>query len=268
MPDNVAVATPAPAAAPPLAAATPAVASPPAQPAAAPQAPAAASSPAPAAAGEPAKAADAAPAKPAVIQSLIGDEPAPDAAKPADAKPADAPADGAVVYDIKLPEGVQIDAPMMDQAKTMFAEAKVAPEAAQKFADFHVGQLTALKTQMENNQIEAWNTYITGKQQEVMADPVIGGTKFPEAKARIESGLRTFFGITDSTPANAPERKAHAEFIGVLKYTGAGSTLPMLRVLDKIASPRSEGRPAPVGGPSAPKRSPAEKMYPTKQAAE
>lgn len=264
MPDNiVATPTPAPAAAPSPIAATPAVVATPVPAAAAPQAPALATSPAPAAAGEPAKAE---PAKPAIIQSLIGDEGVP----VAEVKPADAPApvEGAVVYDLKLPEGVQIDAPQMEVAKGLFGEAKVAPEIAQKFADFHISQLQAVKTTLENNQIEAWNTYISGKQQEVMSDPVLGGNKFPEAKTRIESGLRTFFGITDATPANAAERKAHADFLGVLKYTGAGSTLPMLRLLDKIASPRSEGRPAPVGGPSAPKKSPVDKMYPPRQAAE
>ena len=266
MPEATPIATPAPAAAPSVpAVATPAAA--PASPvpaAAAPAAPAAASSPAPAAAGE---AAPAAKAPPAVIESLIGEAPKPvegEAAKPAEeAKPAEP-----TTYDIKLPEGVEADPALIDAAKAIFTEAKVAPEVAQKLATFHGEQMKALGDALVAKQYETWNTTISGWQKEVTADPELGGAKWSTTKAAIEGGLQSVFGVTPTTPADAPQRAQHKAFVAALAYTGAGSNLAILRGLHRMVAARSEGKPVAVGGPSPQKLSAAEKMYPTKQAAE
>lgn len=259
MPDATpAVATPAPAAAPSIpAVATPAVVSPPAQPTAAPSAPAAVSSPAPAAAGEK--------AAPAVIESLIGTEPTPvdPNAPPAEAAPVEPTA-----YDIKLPEGVEADPALMEAAQAIFTEAKVAPEVAQKLATFHGEQMQKLGEAMVAKQYDAWNTTISGWQKEVTADPEIGGAKWNTTKAAIEGGLQSVFGVTPTTPADAPQRAQHKAFVAALAYTGAGSNLAILRGLHRMVAARSEGKPVAVGGPSPQKLTAAEKMYPTKQAAE
>ena len=253
--------TPAPAAAPPLAAATPAASpSSPSPQAAAPAAtPAAASSPAPAAAGE-------TPAPPAVIESLIGGPaPAPvdPNAPPAEVKPAEPQA-----YEIKLPDGIEADPALLDSARAIFTEAKIAPEVAQRLATFHGEQMQALTKALKDQQVEVWNSTIRGWQEQVISDKTIGGANWTASKAAIEGGLQTAFGVTPTTPANAPERAAHKAFVDALAMTGAGSNPAIIRGLHKMVATRSEGRPAPVGGPSAPKKSPVEKMYGNQQAAE
>ena len=264
---------------PPTPAPAAALASPAAAPAPASQAaPAAAPSPAPPSqangAAKPTEAAPAAPAKPveaapvAPVESLIGAEAKPvespaDAAKPVEeAKPAEAPA-----YDIKLPDGVEVDPAQMDAAKAIFTEAKIPPEAAQKLATLHGEQMKALGKALLDRQTETWNTTIRGWQKEATEDKALGGQKWPATKAAIEGGLQTVFGVTPTTPANAPERAAHKAFVDALAITGAGSNPAIIRGLYRMVAPRSEGRPAPVGGPSAPKRSPADKLYGNSQQA-
>lgn len=261
-PTPAATASPAPAA--PSAVATPAATPVVPANAAVVAAPAAAVEPTPAAAGP--SAAQPATA-PVVVESLIGGpdkpvEPAP-AADPA--KPAEP---GTVVYDLKLPDGVEVDAPQMDAAKAIFTEAKVPPEVAQKLTTFHATQMQALGQALVAKQTEAWNTTIRGWQTEITADKDLGGAKWTATKAAIEGGLKTVFGITQTTPANAPERAAHQAFVDALAITGGGSNPAIIRGLHRMVASRSEGRPAPVGGPSAPKKSPAETMYGNKAAAE
>lgn len=262
MPADAAVATPTapvPAAVVSSPAVAPAAAVPASTAPAAPAAtPAAASPAAPAAAAEPAKA----PVK--VIDSLIGD-------KSAEApKAPDAPAqpDAAPVYDLKLPEGIEVDAPMMDSAKAIFAEGKVSPEVANKLVGLYGAQIQAAAKAMAENQITVWNDTIKAEQGKVMADPEIGGDKFPAIKTQIERGLETMYGINARTPADAPQRAKHQELMAALKYTGAGSFLPVLRFLAMATKPHSEGGPVQGNVPTAPKRTLAERMYPTKEAAE
>lgn len=260
-------ATPAPAAAPsiPAAAAPAAVSAPQVPTAAAPAAPVADSSPSPAVAGD--KAAPAAKEAPKVIESLIGSEAKPvegEAAKPAEeAKPAEPTA-----YDIKLPEGIEADPALIDAAKVIFTEAKVAPEVAQKLATFHGEQMKALGEALVAKQFEAWNTTISGWQKEITNDKELGGAKWAATKTAIEGGLQTVFGVSPTTPADAPQRAAHKAFIDALGYTGAGSNPAIIRGLHRMVAARSEGKPVAVGGPSPQKKSAAELMYPTKQAAE
>lgn len=252
-------ANPAPAA---PAAATPAAASPvvPAN-AATPPTTVPAAEPAPAAAvaspAQPAK------APVAVVESLIGGpEKTVEGAPPEPVKPAEPTA-----YDLKLPDGVEVDAPIMDSAKAIFAEGKVSPETAQKLVTLQADAIKAIGQQMLDKQIETWNTTIRGWQQEVAADKDLGGAKWADSKKSIEGGLQTVFGVLPTTPANAPERMAHKAFVDALAYTGAGSNLAILRGLHRMVASRSEGRPAPVGGPSAPKKSAADVLYQPKQAA-
>lgn len=252
MPEAIAAtpATPAPAApSPSVAAVTPAaVSSPPAQPAAAPTAPAAASSPPPAAAGEPAKVE---PAKPVLDGSLIGDGTKPvdtaDPAKPADPAKDAAPVDpnAPIVYDLKMPHGIEVDNDMMGEATAIFAKAKVSPEVAQEFATFHGNQLWALGQAMKDHFQNVKDTELAQWQQATIADKALGGQRWITTKGELEQGLRTVFGV-DGTPANSPQRAEHEAFVKALQETRAGSRIEILRGLHKMVATRSEGRPAPV----------------------
>lgn len=267
MPADAAVATPTPAPVPAAVASSPAPA-----PAAAPASPAAAAPAAtPAAPAPPAAPAAAADPKAATkplepIASLIGDKaPEGDKATPEAPKPEAAP-----VYELKLPEGVEVDAPIMDRAKEIFGKGKVTPEVAQELVGLYGEQLTAAAQAMKEHQVTVWNDTIKAEQGKVLADPELGGEKFPAVKGQIESGLQTMFGINERTPADAPARKAHEDFIAALKYTGAGSFLPVIRFLAMATKPHTEGGPVKANQAPAQTKTLAERMYPqaAKQAAE
>jgi hypothetical protein len=228
-------------------------------PAAAPAAPAAAPAP-PAAAAEPGK--EAAKEGVKAIPSLIGDK----AAEAKDGDKAPPQPEVAPVYDLKLPDGIEVDAPVMDKAKDIFAKGKVAPEVAQELATLYGEQLQTAAEVMLHRQIEVWNDTIRTQQQAVMDDPEIGGDKFPAIKRQIEDGLQTIFGVNERTPADAPARIQHEEALEALKYTGAGSFLPIIRLLAKATKPHSEGGPVQGSAPPAPKRTLAERLYPPKAA--
>lgn len=258
--------SPATAAPPPSAAATPAASSAPSVTPAAAPAPAQASSPAPAAAG---KDAPAKPDAPKLVDNLIGAEKPADGAKPDDgAKPAEpAKPDEPIKYELKLPEGISVDPAQMETVTGILGKAKVAPEIAQELADFHTGALKNAAQAFSNAQVEAWNNHIIAQQKEVMADKEIGGNNWTKTKGEIEQGLQTFFGVTPTTPENAPERAAHKAFVATLGIGGTGSNIHMLKFIHKAVSRGSEGKPVQGNGPSAPRKSAAELMYPPKQQA-
>ncbi len=256
------IATPTPVAAPPVApaAAVPVAAATTAPAVTQPVAPAQAQ-PAPAApaAAEPAK-------EPTLLEPLIGGKDP--AAEPA--KPAETPIDSSPAYDLKLPEGIDVDPPMMAKATDIFAKGKVTPAVAQELVSLYGEQLQTAAKAMRVQQVETWNDTIRGWQKEIMADPVIGGDKFPAAKKAVEDGLKTFFGVTQTTPPDAPEAQQHAAFIAALGIGGAGSNPAIFRFIHKVAVPRSEGGPVQGQGPAAQGKSYAERLYgnPPKIAAE
>lgn len=275
MADAPAVATPSPAPAFTPAAAQPATAAPTAAPVNA-----AASAPSVTPAAEPASAAQAtSPAQPATApaaeaapdKSLIGNR------KPADAKSADgakpaepAKPDEPIKYELKLPEDIKVDEAQMAAVTGILGKAKVAPEIAQELADFHTG---ALKTALTDagkaflkSQNDVWNNTIIGWQNEVKADPQFGGNNFNKMKGEIDQGLLTYFNAHNK-PDDSPEMKAHDAFVETLAVGGAGSRLAMLRFVHKAVSRGSEGKPVQGNGPSAPRKSAAELMYPQKQQA-
>lgn len=268
-PATPALATPSSAPAVTPAAAQPATAAPTAAPVNA-----AASAPSVTPAAEPASAAQASsPAQPAtapkLVDNLIGADKPADAAKPADGqKPAEpAKPDEPIKYELKLPEDIKVDEAQMAAVTGILGKAKVAPEIAQELADFHTGALKNAATTFKDAQIEAWNTHIVAQQKEVMADKDIGGNNWDKVKGEIETGLQTFFGVKDGTPENAPERAAHKAFVATLGIGGTGSNIHMLKFIHKAVSRGSEGKPVQGNGPSAPRKSAAELMYPPKQQA-
>jgi hypothetical protein len=203
------------------------------------------------------------------VDNLIGGD------KPAEVKPDDAAAkpaepakpDEPIKYELKLPEGVTVDPAKMEAVTGILGKAKVAPEVAQELADFYANDMKASAQAFKDAQVEAWNTHIIAQQKEVMADKDIGGNNWTKTKGEIESGLQTFFGVTPTTPENAPERAAHKAFVATLGIGGTGSNIHMLKFIHKAVSRGSEGKPVQGNGPSAPRRNAAEVMYPPRQQA-
>lgn len=199
------------------------------------------------------------------MDNLIGADKAADA-KPDPAKPTEpVKPDEPIKYELKLPEGITVDPAAMEAVTGILGKAKVAPEIAQELADFHTSALKNAAQAFSQAQIEAWNTHIIAQQKEVMADKVIGGNNWPKVKGEIEQGLQTFFGVHEATPENAPERAAHKAFVATLGIGGTGSNIHMLKFIHKAVSRGAEGKPVQGNGPSAPRKSAAEVMYPPRQ---
>lgn len=82
----------------------------------------------------------------------------------------DAPAD--IVYDFKLPEGVELDTAMADEFKAIAKDLKLPAEAAQKIVDLQVkAQQAAAQAHVDT---------VKGWRESVVNDKDIGGDKLPE----------------------------------------------------------------------------------------
>lgn len=147
-----------------------------------------------------------------------------------------------VVYEFKLPDGMQLDKAAVDAFVPIAKELKLSPEQAQKFVD--------LKVKDVQNQVEAWQRQTVQWVDEVRGDAEIGG---------------------DNLEKSLAYSKAAMDFIGdpklkeLLDSTGYGNHPTLVRAFVKIGK-----QLAPdtfVGG----KREPAAnsedaalaKMYPT-----
>lgn len=194
------------------------------------------------------------------------------AAKPADVDPnavktQDPAAPEPIKYDLKFPDGFTANDEAINNVTSIFQDAKVSPEIAQKLATFHATQLQEAGQKFADQQVEAWNTTLSGWQKEVMADPDIGGKNWPKVRNEIETGLQTFYGINASTPADAPARAQHKALVAQLAIGGADSNVHILKFIHKAVSRGAEGKPVQGNGPSAPRKSAADVMYPPKAVA-
>lgn len=145
---------------------------------------------------------------------------------------------------LKVPEGFQVD----EATQASLLEAINTPdlppaERAQKLLDLGAN----LVQKVHEDNYAAWTTQQTAWQDEVRADPEIGGEKLPPVLGEISKLLDTY-----GTP----------EVRQIMDATGAGNNIHVVKMLHKIAKDLSEGGPV-SGAPSLPKESLAERMYPS-----
>lgn len=203
--------------------------------------------------------------------TLLGSEPAPQAApgqSPApDTAPALAPNGGATPepatgagdsaqetkpapvvpenYEFKAPEGMELDTAAVEAFTPLAKELGLTNEQAQKIADLYAGQMGRVMAQVQ----EAQATQEAAWVGEVKADPEIGG-------AKLEGNL--------SVAAKAIDAFGGADLRQALTVTGAGNHPAVVRAFVKIGKAISEdgfvrGNSAdPGGGKSA-----AELFYPS-----
>lgn len=123
-----------------------------------------------------------------------GDKPAADG-KPVDAKPdgdkpkGDEPAGAPEKYeDFKLPEGLTLDAPVMDAFTALAKETNLPQATAQKFVD--------LAAQMQQNTVAQVQSVVEAQAEkwglDSKADKEFGGEKFDESLAVAKSALDRF----------------------------------------------------------------------------
>lgn len=119
-----------------------------------------------------------------------------------------------VVYDFKMPEGVELDKDAADQFKAIATELKMPAESAQKVVDLYA-KLQGDATKAFSDQVQAWG-------DEVKADKELGSS---ENLAAARKAVDDF-----GTP----------EFKSLLNSTGLGNHPEVVRFMSKIGKQISE----------------------------
>lgn len=182
-----------------------------------------------------------APAAPA--DAPAGGEPAPSTEAPADPTP--------IVYDLKVPDGVTIDAPAFTAFTTLATESKLVPEVAQSLLTQHAealkasqtAQIAAAQAQFQETQ-DAWKA-------EVKALPEFS------TEAATKTSMQSIGRMMDEF--GTPEVKS------ILDATGAGNNPHLVSMFLKMANALTEGRPttAPNAAPPSKGKPNGTLSYPT-----
>jgi hypothetical protein len=158
-----------------------------------------------------------------------------------DPPPAEEPAP--VAYEpFALPQGVEVDTAALEEAQSLFAEARLSQPQAQKLVDLYAARMNEL-VQRQNSTAEsrqkAWVA-------EVKSDPELGGRRFEQARAAAQRALSRF-----GTP----------ELGRTLDELGVSNSPQLFRFFVRVGQVVSEDRY--VGAQSSASRlSAAETLYP------
>lgn len=168
------------------------------------------------------------------------DKPAGDAAVDGDGgKPADEAA-AEVVYDFKMPEGMELDAEIGAELIEFAKEKKLSADEAQKLVD--------LGTKMREKEAAAYQIEQTKWVEQIKADPEMGGAQLDANVAVAKQALDAF---------GTPELK------GLLNTTGFGNHPEVVRAFYKIGKAISEDRlVVGQGKPKGVPADPAKRMFP------
>lgn len=167
-----------------------------------------------------------------------------DAKKPAEGEKKEAAPEPLTVEAIKLPEGFEVDQPVMENFLGLLNDDKLSRnELAQKLVDL---QIEAFQQASERASSE-WDTLQTKWQEEVKTDSEVGGPKLERTLAEANR-------IVDQL--GTPELKA------VLATTGIGNNVHFVRWLTKIAPFVTEAPPVSGTGPGSQSRYTKDNLYP------
>lgn len=171
--------------------------------------------------------------------------------KPTDDAAAKAAADAAAkaasvpdAYELKMPEGVELDSALLEQVSPVFKELGLTNDQAQKLADKFSAHLTAQAKANEDahgQQIEDW-----GKQAQ--ADKEIGGIAFDQNAQIAQKAIARFA---------TPELKA------LLDTTGYGNHPEMVRMFLRIGKGISEDGVVRSNDSGGGRKSDADVFYPS-----
>lgn len=87
-----------------------------------------------------------------------------------------------------LPKGVEVDSAALEEAQSLFAEARLSQPQAQKLVDLYAGKMNELV----QRQISAAEGRQTAWVAEVKNDPELGGRRFEQARAAAQRALNRF----------------------------------------------------------------------------
>ena len=146
-------------------------------------------------------------------------------------------------YDLKMPEGVEPDAALLEKATPLFKELKLTGEQAQKLSDLYADKLAETR----KVQLDAWNGGLEGWRSAAKADAEIGGAKFAENVGAARSALDRF---------GTPELKQ------ALDEYGLGNHPELIRFCFRVGKALAEDRLVD-GRRGAGSADPAKVLYPS-----
>ncbi len=149
----------------------------------------------------------------------------------------------AAYTDFRLPEGATVDPAALDRARSLFAEARLPQEQAQKFIDLAVSREQAAAHKGVQAFVDLQNKWVS----EIKADPEIGGP-------RLEASM--------ASAARAIDRLGVPGLKEALNLTGAGNNPAIVKAFVRLGQMVSEDRFATATAAAPPaSRSPAETIY-------
>ena len=144
--------------------------------------------------------------------------------------------------ELKFSDGFQVDAPIAEKFTTLINEMGLTRENVSKLTSFYEEVAKA----NSGKDSEAWQTLQTSWQNEVKADPTIGGTNLPLTQTHIGRVLDKY--------GDEAARQA-------FDLTGAGNNPAIVRLMAKIGKDISEAPLVPGNTPPVTKPSLAEMIY-------
>jgi len=171
-------------------------------------------------------------------KSLIGEPP----------KPGEPPAEEFVpltAADITFPEGVEVNETLRDEALAIVNNRELSPkEQLQGLIDLQV----KLAKDASETISKTWEDTQKAWQDEVKADPTIGGDKLPETLAAVNK-LVTEYG--------------DEKLIEAFALTGAGNNVHVIKFLNTVAGKLLEGGMVPASTPTNQESTAAERLFPS-----
>lgn len=147
--------------------------------------------------------------------------------------------------DITIPEGLEISDTARDEALSIINNRELSPkEQLQSLVDLQA----KLAKEASDTISETWANTQKEWQDEVKADPTIGGDKLPTTLAAVNK-LVTEYGDDKLVEAFA--------------LTGAGNNVHVIKFLSSIAGKLLEGNLVPAGGPTNQESTAAERLFPS-----
>ena len=172
----------------------------------------------------------------------------------------------AYVYDaLTLPEHVKPADPEFSRFSELAREARIPPDKAQALVDLYSENAKRFVEESIRSQHQAFADIRKAWRDEVMGDPVIGGSGHVTAMNRIAlvrdnfaSDVRPSANLSD---ADKTHRQADLEeFNKFVNTTGVGDHPVFLRLLHRVSNYLTEPAPSPVTGKPAADKSPSRRL--------
>lgn len=92
--------------------------------------------------------------------------------------------------DFTLPEGMEMETALLDEAKPLFKELNASQGQAQKLMDMAAKLVAQGAEKAQAAQVDAWKSQVKAWEGEMRADKELGGSRLPETLTVAKKGLR------------------------------------------------------------------------------